>query len=144
MSYEKTTWATGDVVTAEKLNNIEDGIANARRGFKTIELLPSGNDDGYYVVRSGLSMDDNFFQLDFAYFIRFIEEYEDSEYYEEALFIAYPNTEEELAANFSATTVGPGSVEVMQKIVVFTKTENGLVAELSSDTVYIELPEEGR
>lgn len=29
MSYNKTTWDTGDVVTAEKLNNIEDGIENA-------------------------------------------------------------------------------------------------------------------
>ena len=26
--YVKTTWATGDVITAEKLNNIEDGIEN--------------------------------------------------------------------------------------------------------------------
>lgn len=29
MSYTKTTWATGDVVTSAKLNNIENGIANA-------------------------------------------------------------------------------------------------------------------
>ena len=29
MSYEKTTWETGDVITAEKLNNIENGIANS-------------------------------------------------------------------------------------------------------------------
>lgn len=27
MSYEKQTWATGDVITAEKLNHMEDGIA---------------------------------------------------------------------------------------------------------------------
>ena len=26
--YNKTNWATGDIVTADKLNNIEDGIAN--------------------------------------------------------------------------------------------------------------------
>ena len=29
MSYNKTTWQTGDIVTAEKLNNIENGIENA-------------------------------------------------------------------------------------------------------------------
>ena len=29
MSYEKTTWVNGDIITAEKMNNIEDGIANA-------------------------------------------------------------------------------------------------------------------
>ena len=32
MSYEKTTWETGDIVTAEKLNNIENGIENAGGG----------------------------------------------------------------------------------------------------------------
>ena len=26
MAYEKTTWQTGDIVTAQKLNNIENGI----------------------------------------------------------------------------------------------------------------------
>lgn len=29
MSYEKNTWAKGDVVTSAKLNHMEDGIANA-------------------------------------------------------------------------------------------------------------------
>ena len=28
MSYTPTTWADGDLITAEKLNNIENGIAN--------------------------------------------------------------------------------------------------------------------
>ena len=29
MSYEKQTWANGNVITAEKLNHMEDGIYNA-------------------------------------------------------------------------------------------------------------------
>ena len=29
MSYVKTNWQTGDTVTAEKLNNLENGVANA-------------------------------------------------------------------------------------------------------------------
>lgn len=29
MTYEKTTWVDGDIITAEKLNHIEDGIANS-------------------------------------------------------------------------------------------------------------------
>jgi len=29
MSYTKTTWQDGDVITAEKLNKLEDGVANA-------------------------------------------------------------------------------------------------------------------
>ena len=28
MSYVKNTWTTGDVITAEKLNHIEDGVAS--------------------------------------------------------------------------------------------------------------------
>lgn len=28
MSYSKTTWSDGDIITAEKLNNIEEGIFN--------------------------------------------------------------------------------------------------------------------
>lgn len=29
MSYTKTTWSDGDVITVEKLNNIESGVENA-------------------------------------------------------------------------------------------------------------------
>ena len=32
MAYEKQTWACGEVVTADKLNHMEDGIANASEG----------------------------------------------------------------------------------------------------------------
>lgn len=32
MAYEKNTWYTGDVITAEKLNNMENGIEAASRG----------------------------------------------------------------------------------------------------------------
>lgn len=32
MSYEKQTWVTGDVVTADKLNHMEDGISNSGGG----------------------------------------------------------------------------------------------------------------
>ena len=29
MTYSKTTWKTGDVITQEKLNHIEDGVSNS-------------------------------------------------------------------------------------------------------------------
>lgn len=43
MSYEKTTWQNGDVITAEKLNNLENGVEAAEGGtaapIMVIELL---------------------------------------------------------------------------------------------------------
>ncbi len=35
--YIKTEWNTGDVITAEKLNHIEDGIANNSKIYVTAE-----------------------------------------------------------------------------------------------------------
>jgi hypothetical protein len=37
MSYEKTVWSNGDTITAEKLNNIEDGIEAASAEAPLIE-----------------------------------------------------------------------------------------------------------
>ena len=37
MAYEKNTWASGDVVTSEKLNHIEDGIADSG-GIVTVKV----------------------------------------------------------------------------------------------------------
>ncbi len=38
MSYEKQTWTTGETITAEKLNHIEDGIAEGGTGG--LNLVP--------------------------------------------------------------------------------------------------------
>lgn len=58
MAYTKQTWATGDKITAEKLNNIEDGVASSLRVYylqDTIEVvdaeeenLPDWYDPGEY------------------------------------------------------------------------------------------------
>lgn len=37
MSYTKQTWATGDVITADKMNHMEDGIAEGG-GFLAVEM----------------------------------------------------------------------------------------------------------
>ena len=42
MSYTKQTWATGDTVTASKLNHMEDGIAGA--GGYDAEVTITGED----------------------------------------------------------------------------------------------------
>ena len=45
MSYDKNTWAKGDVITANKLNHIEDGIENAGGGGG-ITLVNISTQDG--------------------------------------------------------------------------------------------------
>ena len=47
MAYEKQNWTSGDVITAEKLNHIEDGIANSGGGSSTPNTLFQ-NDSLYY------------------------------------------------------------------------------------------------
>ena len=39
MSYEKTTWQNGDVITAEKLNNLENGVENAGNSIQRVAHL---------------------------------------------------------------------------------------------------------
>lgn len=49
MSYEKQTWATGDVITAEKLNHMEDGIKNNGLIIPTHEATDTdGNTNDVY------------------------------------------------------------------------------------------------
>jgi len=38
MSYTPTTWATGDTITAQKMNKIEQGIMSAGGGFAVIAV----------------------------------------------------------------------------------------------------------
>lgn len=44
MAYDKNTWYSGDVVTSAKLNNIENGIANANGAIEVTES------DGVYTL----------------------------------------------------------------------------------------------
>lgn len=47
MAYEKQTWTTGEVITAEKLNHMEDGIAGAGGGssIEPLEITITHDDD---------------------------------------------------------------------------------------------------
>ena len=42
MSYTKTTWSDGDVITAEKLNNIENGVESASSGSILVVHVVNG------------------------------------------------------------------------------------------------------
>lgn len=43
MTYEKQTWVNGETITQEKLNHIEDGIANAGGGAEFVKLIENAN-----------------------------------------------------------------------------------------------------
>ena len=46
MSYEKQTWANGNVITAEKLNHMEDGIASGGSGGVLVVSTVYDDDSG--------------------------------------------------------------------------------------------------
>ena len=52
MSYTPTDWKTGDVITAEKLNNIEQGIVNARAEVSFVKII-----DNYSVPTGAINFD---------------------------------------------------------------------------------------
>ena len=46
MSYEKQTWSTGETITANKLNHMEDGIADGGSGGGSLRINISMEVDG--------------------------------------------------------------------------------------------------
>lgn len=64
MAYVKTTWQTGDVITAAKLNNMEDGIEDASSHFITVDLSNENwsEADQVYSIDLGIeNLSDNVF-----------------------------------------------------------------------------------
>lgn len=49
MSYEPTNWATGDIVTADKLNKLENGVVGSSSSGNLIATATK-NDNNYYVL----------------------------------------------------------------------------------------------
>ena len=49
MAYEPTNWQTGDVVTAEKLNKLENGVVSGNSSGNLIATATK-NDNNYYVL----------------------------------------------------------------------------------------------
>ena len=50
MSYEKHTWETGETITAEKMNNLEDGVASFSSGIMIINAIAAKNGSSYIVT----------------------------------------------------------------------------------------------
>lgn len=92
MSYTKTTWSDGDVITAEKLNNIESGIesagifiVNANEGvlnktWQEIYNALNNNIPAYLIIKDNIS-DVGFYLITHVYFNdRMLTYYVDSEF----------------------------------------------------------------
>ena len=47
MSYEKQTWETGDIISASKLNHMEDGIGNNSLPYEPFEITITVTDGTY-------------------------------------------------------------------------------------------------
>ena len=61
MAYEKQTWANGDLITAEKLNHMEDGIAQGGGGVLTVNVTVTEdavNEEGVIVFHLHVAEDD--------------------------------------------------------------------------------------
>lgn len=65
MSYTPTNWQTGDTITAEKLNNMESGIAES--GVYTVNIVNSGDDTLELVDAEGL--EENYDNYDLFEFV---------------------------------------------------------------------------
>ena len=52
MSYVKTTWQTGDIVTADRLNKMEQGIQDASESYPAFS---DPNNDGNIVITTDQS-----------------------------------------------------------------------------------------
>lgn len=58
MSYEKHTWETGEVITAEKLNNMEQGIENTLQcpiAYMKVEHSDTQYGDNYTVIEASIT-----------------------------------------------------------------------------------------
>lgn len=55
--YEKQTWNTGDIITEEKLNHMEDGIAGASIPLYTPEVIGQHGGANYYQFFASVEKD---------------------------------------------------------------------------------------
>ena len=53
MSYTKHAWVTGETITAEKLNNIEDGVDDVNRHLSDKITSPTSPTSGAFLVWDG-------------------------------------------------------------------------------------------
>ena len=57
MDYTKTTWKTGDVITAEKMNNLEDGVEDLAKENTELKSDISNLQDLGLIIKNGVVYD---------------------------------------------------------------------------------------
>lgn len=72
MTYEKTNWQTGDIITAEKLNKLENGVSNGGG----IELVTATKEDDLITLNA--SWNDVYNAITSGKIVAYIETYTDS------------------------------------------------------------------
>lgn len=114
MSYEPTEWKTGDVITSEKLNKIENGIANSGRVIYQDITITEIEDGAIYDL--GISFND------------FIKAKENDQMY---IFIVYNRGVYHL---FSPNAYAYSDEEDPSTIIIYDLIETGDRAEFVGDT----------
>lgn len=90
MAYVKTNWKTGDTITADKLNNIENGIAS------------SGGDGGALITEPTCTENPDGYTIDFN--ITF-NEIKNAYLSSKNIIASYPSETENLYGNFQVLTI---------------------------------------
>lgn len=82
MSYEKYTWQTGEVITADKLNHMEEGILVGNIYFVTATMNP---DTGFYTINESYTSLKN--KLDAGYLVAWLNKKDEGYYGYSTLYV---------------------------------------------------------
>ena len=99
MAYEKNTWQTGDVITKEKLNHMEDGIANSELFFVVPVLMDMQSDPTIYTPQVTFGEASSMAKNGKIVVIKFISE-EDNSTYNSYFILEFSSDNENESASF--------------------------------------------
>lgn len=110
MAYDKYTWQTGEVITQEKLNHMEDGIADMGGGGMLIVNVISPENEPSYLDKTWQEIHDAFLSGNVAfrginngYEVYFPIDYVGSRLEGNEYFVSF-TSDNPFATNFSTTT----------------------------------------
>ena len=131
MSYEKQTWASGDVITAEKLNHIEDGVAVAEPFIINLTYTQTGGSDSTPPTLSDFVADKTYDEIFAAYNAGRIVILRSS--------VSGSSSETDMLLDYYVNGAGHGSSNISFKSTVVSSWQDvsGLMISLSTTTFRI-------